>query len=278
MNKFISHIIVLFSFCYFFQSNLSAQIKTVDLGLSVRWASCNVGAKSPEELGQKFSWGSTSPYNKESDKNDEQDSQYKYFTIVKPGSTLSERAGKAMESASVPVQDGITRYVDNYDKNSNVPSDWYAVAFKALLEGVTTFLLDGEKVQIAITKYNNKTDLGKVDNKKALDLIDDAAYKKIGSSWRMPTQAEAEELIKKCTWTYSTLNGVKGFNVEGPNGNSIFIPLESSINLNILATDYWTKSMCDDPSKAWSLSLSRPWKRTSKSARPNYYFIRAVRR
>ena len=29
----------------------------VDLGLSVKWATCNVGAKSPEESGDYFSWG-----------------------------------------------------------------------------------------------------------------------------------------------------------------------------------------------------------------------------
>lgn len=31
----------------------------VDLGLSVKWASCNVGASSPEEYGEYFAWGET---------------------------------------------------------------------------------------------------------------------------------------------------------------------------------------------------------------------------
>jgi len=31
----------------------------VDLGLSVKWATCNVGAKSPEEFGDYFAWGET---------------------------------------------------------------------------------------------------------------------------------------------------------------------------------------------------------------------------
>lgn len=31
----------------------------VDLGLSVKWASCNVGATSPEEYGDYFAWGET---------------------------------------------------------------------------------------------------------------------------------------------------------------------------------------------------------------------------
>lgn len=33
----------------------------VDLGLSVKWASCNVGANSPEKYGDYFAWGETSP-------------------------------------------------------------------------------------------------------------------------------------------------------------------------------------------------------------------------
>lgn len=31
----------------------------VDLGLSVKWAACNVGADSPEEAGNYYGWGST---------------------------------------------------------------------------------------------------------------------------------------------------------------------------------------------------------------------------
>jgi formylglycine-generating enzyme required for sulfatase activity len=33
----------------------------VDLGLSVKWATCNVGATTPEEYGDYFAWGETSP-------------------------------------------------------------------------------------------------------------------------------------------------------------------------------------------------------------------------
>ena len=37
----------------------------VDLGLpsGIKWATCNVGAKSPEESGHRFAWGETSPKN-----------------------------------------------------------------------------------------------------------------------------------------------------------------------------------------------------------------------
>ena len=34
--------------------------KYVDLGLSVKWATCNVGANSPEDYGGYYAWGETS--------------------------------------------------------------------------------------------------------------------------------------------------------------------------------------------------------------------------
>ncbi|MEF9924564.1 MAG: serine/threonine protein kinase, partial [Muribaculaceae bacterium] len=40
----------------------------------------------------------------------------------------------------------------------------------------------------------------------------------------LPTKAQMEELDSKCTWEGTTLNGVKGVKVTGPNGNSIFMP------------------------------------------------------
>ena len=36
-------------------------IEAVDLGLSVMWATCNVGASSPEDYGDYFAWGETQP-------------------------------------------------------------------------------------------------------------------------------------------------------------------------------------------------------------------------
>ena len=41
----------------------------VDLGLSVYWASCNVGAESPEEYGDYFAWGETTTKSSYTEKN-----------------------------------------------------------------------------------------------------------------------------------------------------------------------------------------------------------------
>ena len=40
----------------------------------------------------------------------------------------------------------------------------------------------------------------------------------------MPTAAELEELINKCDWTWTAIDGHRGYKVIGPNGNSIFLP------------------------------------------------------
>ena len=39
----------------------SFHLEAVDLGLSVKWATCNVGASSPEDYGDYYAWGETLP-------------------------------------------------------------------------------------------------------------------------------------------------------------------------------------------------------------------------
>ena len=65
---------------------------------------------------------------------------------------------------------------------------------------------------------------GSFDGKAMLDPEDDAANVNLGGKWRMPTQDELDELWEKCTMKYTTINGVKGEQFIGPNGNSIFLP------------------------------------------------------
>ncbi|MBR6494088.1 MAG: hypothetical protein IKT22_02300 [Prevotella sp.] len=74
-----------------------------------------------------------------------------------------------------------------------------------------------------LTKYKDRFD-EKVDNKIELDLEDDAAYVNWGRQWRMPSFDQIKELAYKCSWTWTTQNGVGGCKVVGPNGNSIFLP------------------------------------------------------
>ena len=52
----------------------------------------------------------------------------------------------------------------------------------------------------------------------------DVAREEWGGSWRMPTRAEFDELINRCTRTWTSYKGIDGYKVTGPNGNSIFLP------------------------------------------------------
>ncbi len=63
------------------------------------------------------------------------------------------------------------------------------------------------------------------DNKTVLDLEDDAANVIWGGNWRMPTQSQIYELRNTCSWECVKKNGVEGYIVTGPNGNSIFLPI-----------------------------------------------------
>ena len=131
-----------------------SRYEAVDLGLSVKWASCNVGAESPEDYGGYYAWGET-----------EEKSNYEWSTYK-----------------------------------------WYNGSYDTM------------------TKYCTDSSYGTVDNKTILDPEDDVAHVEWGGSWRMPTLDEIKELGKKCTWEWTTVNGVTGYKVTGPNGNSIFLP------------------------------------------------------
>lgn len=166
---------------------MAQQHEYVDLGLpsGTLWATCNVGANSPEEYGDYFAWGETSPKTTYSWNN------YKYCKD------------------------------DNGDKFS---------------------------------KYNTQSEYGSVDNKTTLDRSDDAAYQNWGSDWCMPTQAQFQELQYKCSWTWTTKNGINGYEVKGPNGNTIFLPAAGSryvTDLNGAGSGglYWSSSLfAGDPS------------------------------
>lgn len=117
----------------------------VDLGLSVKWATCNVGATKPEGYGDYYAWGET--------------------TTKTSYTTANSKT---------------------YDKSMG--------------------------------------DIGG-------DSRYDAATANWGSGWRLPTKKEFDELILNCTCTWTTLNGVNGYEVKSKkNGNSIFLPAAGSCN------------------------------------------------
>ena len=155
--------------------------EAVDLGLSVKWATMNVGATSPEDYGGYYAWGET-----------EEKEYYEWSTY----------------------------------KWCNGSSD-------------------------TMTKYCTDSGYGIVDNKIVLDPEDDVAHVKWGGSWRMPTKEEQDELLNNCTWEWTTQNGVNGYKVTAPNGNSIFLPAagaRSGAGVYRRGSDgyYWSSSLVSD--------------------------------
>ncbi len=162
----------------------SEPVKTydyVDLGLTsgTLWATCNVGANTPEEYGHFFAWGETSP----------------------------------------------KTYYD-----------------------MGTYKWCSDPTNLIMSKYCANEDMSTYDNKRILEPADDAATVNWGSEWRMPTIDEALELIRECTWTWTTQKEVNGCLVTGPNGKSIFMPAAGCWFNDIHDVEqyqgsYWTSSL-----------------------------------
>ena len=77
------------------------------------------------------------------------------------------------------------------------------------------------------TDYSYETYVGPNDFFGSVDTYGteyDVAYVKWGHEWRIPTIEETVELVSKCQWKTILKDGVKGMEVTGPNGNSIFLP------------------------------------------------------
>ena len=116
-----------------------------------------------------------------------------------------------------------------------------------------------------LTKYCNDPSQGYngfTDNLTTLLPMDDAATTNWGSGWRMPTNAEWQELLNNtiCTWT--TQNGVNGRLFTANNGNSIFLPatgyrIGSSLYDAGSTGTYWSSSLnTDNPYWAWLLNFN----------------------
>ena len=157
----------------------------IDLGLpsGTLWATCNVGADTPEGYGDYFAWGETQP------KAVYTDSNYVY---------------------SLGGYDDFTKYCTKPEFGYN----------------------------------------GFTDNLKTLQPGDDAATVNWGEGWRTPTINEWVELLTKCSYTFTTRNGVKGCLFTARNGNSIFLPVRGRIGNDKSSNE-------DNKGNYWSSSLNK---------------------
>ncbi len=75
----------------------------------------------------------------------------------------------------------------------------------------------------------------------------DVARQKWGGSWQMPSSMQVKELKDKCTYVWTTHNGVKGALITGPNRNKIFLPAAGGVTgkeKTLVGFDgqYWSSS------------------------------------
>ena len=135
-----------------------------------------------------------------------------------------------------------------------------------------------------MTKYCTNSSFGTVDGKTELLPEDDAAYVNWGSSWRMPTQEQCIELSNNCTWTWTTLNGVNGHLITGPNGNTMFLPAAGDRYKNKLGDvgsygQFWSRTLHSSVQNAAYILFLHSYGLTGINANERYFgfSVRAVR-
>ena len=82
----------------------------VDLGLSVKWATCNIGADSPEDYGSSYAWGETSPkpsYTEENSKTYE-----KNYSDIAGNSSLDAATANWGSTWRLPTVDEIYELIE----------------------------------------------------------------------------------------------------------------------------------------------------------------------
>lgn len=115
----------------------------------------------------------------------------------------------------------------------------------------------------------------------------DIAHVRWGGTWRMPTQTEMVELIDKCTWEWTFVEGTPGMLVTGPSGESIFLPA-AGYRFGTSVTDdpssgepevgfYWTATHnTEQPHNAYRLAIGPGRYNWSSYARYAGHLIRPV--
>ena len=130
----------------------------VDMGLAVKWATCNIGAETPFEDGLFFNWGTVSPV-----PNYIPDYSYierYYYSLEHP---VDFEATEMIEEPIIPI----------------IPEEGE--------EEPRT-----EIVKPSYPKYNE------IDGKTVLDMEDDAAHVMLGRGWRIPRKEDFNELFANC--------------------------------------------------------------------------------
>lgn len=107
----------------------------------------------------------------------------------------------------------------------------------------------------------NFSDIGDINGNPEYDIVS----KNWSNGWRIPTKNEMLELVEKCTWKEVETKPISGYNITGPNGNSIFLPFTGFFNATWTRFSdeegcYWTSTPKEELTKkfnqkAYSLSF-----------------------
>lgn len=178
----------------------------------------------------------------------EQLPDYEYVDLGLPSGTL----WATMNVGAVSPEDfgnfyawGETKAYDEEDK-TNARNYSYSNSYTKTKFSWSTYKWGEANL---LTKYCATSEYGTVDERKTLELSDDAAYVNWGDEWRMPTHVEQKELMNNCKWTWVTINSIacrKG--VSRINGNTIFLPAAGYRNTGSYRDEgyygyYWSSSL-----------------------------------
>jgi len=177
------------------------------------------------------------------------------------GSSLEDYFGKPDTLQAVDL--GLSVLWANCNLAAKVPRNYGALVAWGDSTGI---LFSGQGIGWNDNGYTWNTDNYGGNNPSA-DISGselDVVAKYWGDGWRIPTLDEAKELCEQCQWKLQTYGDIKWYEVVGPNGNSIIMPLAGIYGDDLNATyrfqrgpigvnemgSYWTSTSCPTPSTA----------------------------
>lgn len=198
------------------------------------------------KAGSSYSSSSSSSYTSGSSRTGSSGSTSSGYTGSSSSSTTGSSSSSHSTSSSSPTMIDLGLSVKWADRNVGAASSESVGEFFSWGETKSKSEFKRDNYQwFKDNQYSNPGGLSDISGSSY-----DPAKSSFGGSWRMPTEAEIEELITKCTWTWTTTNGVQGYKVTGKNGNSIFLPANGEKTEDHTPTgSYWSSE--SNPSAAY---------------------------
>lgn len=90
----------------------------------------------------------------------------------------------------------------------------------------------------------------------------DVAVSELGGEWSMPTEEQIKELLSECKWYWKKVDGHNGYEIEGKNGNRIFLPASgwnrgTAVEFQNQYGYYWTSERSSNTRFARSLQFPK---------------------